>query len=212
MFNVVDYAPLMRAALTNLDRWVSADVEPPASAVPRLVDGSGVAAESTRATFARIPGVRFPDRIERPRRLDFGPDVGHGLIYELPPKTGAPFGSFVPSIDEDGNDVPGIRAIELAVPLATFTGWNPRHPDQGAPGDLMSMMGSTLPFAATKAAREASGDPRPSIAERYASRAGYLARVREAAARLVAQRHMLAEDVEAVVERAGRLWDFIARA
>ena len=212
MFNVVDYAPLMRAALTNLDRWVSADVEPPASAVPRLVDGSGVSAESTRATFARIPGVRFPDRIERPRRLDFGPDVGHGLIYELPPKTGAPFGSFVPSIDEDGNDVPGIRAIELAVPLATFTGWNPRHPDQGAPGDLMSMMGSTLPFAVTKAAREASGDPRPSIEERYASRAGYLARVREAAARLVAQRHMLAEDVEAVVERAGRLWDFIARA
>ena len=212
MFNVVDYAPLMRAALTNLDRWVSADVEPPASAVPRLVDGSGVSAESTRATFARIPGVRFPDRIERPRRLDFGPDVGHGLIYELPPKTGAPFGSFVPSIDEDGNDVPGIRAIELAVPLATFTGWNPRHPDQGAPGDLMSMMGSTLPFAVTKAAREASGDPRPSIEERYASRAGYLARVREAAARLVAQRHMLAEDVEAVVERAGRLWDFIVRA
>jgi len=212
MFNVVDYAPLMRAALTNLDRWVSADVEPPANAVPRLVDGSGVSAESTRTTFARIPGVRFPDRIARPRRLDFGPDVGHGFIDELPPKTGAPFGSFVPSIDEDGNEVPGIRGVELAVPLATFTGWNLRHPDQGAPGDLMSMMGSTLPFAATKAARETSGDPRPSIEERYGSRAGYLARVREAAARLVAQRHMLAEDVEAVVERAGRLWDFIVRA
>jgi len=212
MFNVVDYAPLMRAALVNLDRWVAAGVEPPASAVPRLADGTGVSAESTRATFASIPAIRFPDRIERPRRLDFGADVAQGILHELPPKTGAPFGSFVPSIDEDGNDVPGIRAVELAAPLATFTGWNPRHPDQGAPGDLMSMMGSTLPFAATKAAREASGDPRPSIEERYGTRAGYLARVREAAARLVAQRHMLAEDVEAVVERAGRLWDFIVRA
>jgi hypothetical protein len=76
----------------------------------------------------------------------------------------------------------------------------------------MSMMGSTVPFAVTKAAREASGDPRPSIEERYGSRAGYLARVREAAVRLVAQRQMLAEDVEAVIERAARLWDFIARA
>jgi hypothetical protein len=76
----------------------------------------------------------------------------------------------------------------------------------------MSMMGSTLPFAVTRAAREASGDPRPSIEERYASRAAYLARAREAAMRLVAERHMLAEDVDAVVERAGRLWDFIVPA
>jgi hypothetical protein len=76
----------------------------------------------------------------------------------------------------------------------------------------MSMMGSTLPFAVTRAAREVSGDPRPSIEERYASRAAYLARAREAALRLVAERHMLAEDVDAVIERAGRLWDFIVRA
>ncbi|HKC98791.1 MAG TPA: alpha/beta hydrolase domain-containing protein [Methylomirabilota bacterium] len=212
MFNVVDYAPLLRAVLLNLDRWVADGVEPPASAVPRLADGTGVQAEQTRRQFARIPGVRFPDRIERPRRLDFGPDVARGIIHELPPKTGSPYESFVPSVDEDGNDVPGIRPVELAAPLATFTGWNPRHPDQGAPGDLMSMLGSTLPFAATRAAREASGDPRPSIEERYGSRAAYLARAREAAVRLVAARHMLAEDVDAVVSRAGQLWDFIVRA
>jgi len=211
-FNVVDYSPLLRAVLVNLDRWVTDGAEPPASAVPRLDDGTGVAAETTRASFTRIPGVRFPDRIERPRRLDFGPEVGRGLIHELPPKVGAPFVSFVPSIDADGNDIPGIRPVELLAPLATFTGWNPRHPDQGVPGDLMSMLGSTLPFARTRAAREASGDPRASIEERYGSRAAYLERAREAANELVAQRHMLAEDVDAVVERAGRLWDFIVRA
>ena len=76
----------------------------------------------------------------------------------------------------------------------------------------MAMLGSTLPFAATAAARRASGDPRLSIEERYASRAAYLERVRAATSRLVAERHMLTEDVEAVMERAGRLWDFIARA
>ena len=137
MFNVVDYAPLLRAVLENLDRWVTDGVEPPPSAVPHLADGTGVQAEQTRPQFARIPGVRFPDRIERPRRLDFGPDVGRGIIHELPPKIGAPYGSFVPSVDEDANDVPGIRPVELGAPLATFTGWNPRHPDQGAPGDLI---------------------------------------------------------------------------
>ncbi|MGH7306943.1 MAG: alpha/beta hydrolase domain-containing protein, partial [Candidatus Rokuibacteriota bacterium] len=211
MFNVVDYSPLARAVLTNLDRWVGG-VEPPPSSVPRLADGTGVPAESTRERFAPIPGVRFPDRIERPRRLDFGPELSRGIVHELPPKIGAPFATFVPSVDDDGNDIPGIRAVELGAPLATFTGWNPRHPDQGAPGDLMSMLGSTLPFAITRAAREASGDRRPSIEERYPSRDAYLARAREAAIRLVAERHMLAEDVDAVVERAGRLWDFIVRA
>jgi len=211
-FNVVDYAPLLRAALVNLDRWVTAGVEPPPSVVPRRADGSAVPAESTRERYMRIPGVRFPDRIERPRRLDFGSDLGRGLVNELPPKIGAPFVTLVPAVDDDGNDLPGIRPVELAVPLATFTGWNPRHPDQGAGGDLMAMLGSTLPFATTAAGRRASGDPRLSIEERYASRAAYLERVRESASRLVAERHMLAEDVDAVVERAGRLWDFIARA
>jgi len=211
-FNVVDYSPLLRAVLANLDRWVTDGVEPPPSAVPRLADGTGVPAEATRPSFTRIPGARFPDRIERPRRLDFGPDVARGIVHELPPKIGAPFVTFVPSVDDDGNDIPGVRPVELGAPLATFTGWNPRHPDQGVPGDLMSMLGSTLPFAVTRAAREASGDPRPSLEERYGSRGAYLARAREAAVRLAAERHMLAEDVDAVVERAGRLWDFIVRA
>ena len=160
-FNVVDYAPLLRAALVNLDRWVTAGVEPPPSVVPRLADGSAVPAESTRDRYARIPGVRFPDRIERPRRLDFGPDLGHGVVNELPPKIGAPFVTFVPAVDDDGNDLPGIRPVELAAPLATFTGWNPRHPDQGAGGDLMAMLGSTLPVRGDRRRAPREGRPAP---------------------------------------------------
>ena len=207
-FSVVDYSPLLRAALASLDRWVSEGVEPPASAVPRLADGSAVAAEATREVYARIPGARFPDRVSRPVRLDFGPRVDQGVV-ELPPKIGAPYVTVVSAVDADGNDTAGIRPPELRVPVATFTGWNPRHPDQGAPGDLMAMMGSTLPFARTAAERQASGDPRPSLAERYGDRDGYLARVRSDAQAMVADRHLLAEDVGAVVERAGALWDFV---
>jgi alpha/beta hydrolase family protein len=210
-FNVVDYAPLLRAALVNLDRWVSEGVEPPASAFPRIADGSAVPAESSAPLFSRLPGVRFPDRVHRPALLDFGSDMESG-IAAYPAKVGAPYRTSVPAVDADGNEVVGIRPPELLAPLATFTGWNPRHPDQGAPGDLMSMMGSTLPFPLTRADRERTGDPRLSIAERYPSRAAYLQRVREATQKLVAARHVLAEDVDAVVERAGRLWDFIHTA
>ena len=208
LFSVVDYSPLLRAALVNLDRWVSEGVEPPPSAVPRLSDGTAVAAEATRPVYAAIPGMRFPDRVQRPVRLDFGPRVEQGVV-DLPPKIGAPYVTVVSAVDADGNDRAGIRPPELRVPVATFTGWNPRHPDQGAPGDLMSMMGSTLPFARTAAERATGGDPRPSLEERYGDRARYLARVRSDAQAMVADRHLLAEDVEAVVERAGALWDFV---
>jgi Alpha/beta hydrolase domain len=207
-FNVVDYAPLLRAALVNLDRWVSDGVEPPASIFPRLGNGTAVEAESTASFFNKLPGVRFPDRIVRPLHLDFGPDVECG-IAAYPPKAGKPYRTYVSAIDADGNEVGGIRPPELAAPLATFAGWNPRHPEQGAPGDLMSMMGSTLPLPLTRAAREKSGDPRQSIEERYPSKAAYLERVREVTQQLVAARHVLAEDLEAIVVRAGRLWDWV---
>lgn len=206
-FNLVDYAPLLRAALVNLDAWVKDGTEPPLSSVPRVGDHTAVPHGSLEKVFAALPGVRFPDEIERPMRLDFGPDWAHTAT--LPPKTGAKFATLVSAVDADGNEIAGVRPVELAAPLATFCGWNPRHPEQGAPGDIMSMMGSTLPFARSAGERAQRGDPRPSIAERYATRDHYLAQVRASAEALVKARHMLAEDVDAVVARAGRTWDLM---
>jgi hypothetical protein len=73
----------------------------------------------------------------------------------------------------------------------------------------MSMNGSTLPFPLTRADRGRIGDTRLSIAERYASKAAYLERVREATRKLVGERYVLAEDLEAVLDRADRLWRWI---
>ena len=207
-FNIVDYAPLMRAALVNLDRWVSDGVAPPASVFPRLADATAVPAESLAAFFRSIPDVKFPDRITRPRQLDFGPDIDRG-IAQYPPKSGASYRTYVSALDADGNELGGIRGAELLAPLATYAGWNLRNPEQGAPGDLMQMMGSTLAFPRTRAERVQRHDPRPSIEERYGSRAGYLGAVREVAQKLVENRHVLAEDVDAIVGRAGRCWDYI---
>ena len=207
-FNLVDYAPLLRAALVNLDRWVSDGVEPPASLYPRLADGTAVEAESTASLFRGIPGTTFPARIVRPHQLDFGPGLERG-IPAYPPRVGTPYRTFVSAVDADGNEIAGVRGPELAAPLATYCGWNPRHPEQGGDYDVMSMMGSTLMFPRTRAERDRKRDPRPSIEERYASKAAYLEKVRTGTQKLVAARHLLAEDVAAIVERAGQVWEWI---
>jgi hypothetical protein len=124
---------------------------------------------------------------------------------------GARYGTRVSAVDGDGNEVAGIVVPELAVPVATHTGWNLRHADIGGVEQLLVFAGATLPFAKTRGERERSGDPRPSIAERYASRDEYLARVRAAALALAKERYLLEEDVETSLAFAARMWDAWAR-
>ncbi|OGL19459.1 MAG: hypothetical protein A3F92_09870 [Candidatus Rokubacteria bacterium RIFCSPLOWO2_12_FULL_71_22] len=197
---VLDYGRLLRACLVHLDRWVTEGVEPPPSRHPRIDDGTAVPPAALRDAFDRIPGARYPRHHALPQRLDFG---------ALPPRGGAPYGSRVSAVNADGNEVAGIVLPELAVPLATHTGWNLRHPDIGGEDQLLVFAGATLPFAPTRAEREAAGDPRPSVEERYASREEYLARVRRAAETLVGERWLLEEDVELSVALAARMWDAV---
>jgi hypothetical protein len=97
------------------------------------------------------------------------------------------------------------------VPLATYTGWNVRHPEIGGAGQTLSLLGSTLPFPASRAERQASGDPRLSIEERYASQDDYLEQVRQAAETLVQQGYLLAEDVPTVTAHAAQRYDLFQR-
>ncbi len=196
--NTIDYAPLLRACLVNLDRWVTEGVEPPPSRHPRLADGTAVPFEALHAVFDRIPGAHHPRHHARPCRLDFS---------TLPPGPGPASGSLVSAVDADGNEIGGIALPEIAVPLGAHTGWNLRHSSIGGDAQRLVFAGATLPFARTRREREASGDPRPSIEERYRSRDDYLARVRQAGRALVAQRYMLEEDVELEVALAARAWD-----
>ena len=106
---------------------------------------------------------------------------------------------FVSALDPDGNEVAGIRLPDISVPLGTYTGWNPRHPETRATGQIIPMQGSTHAFPPTRAARAERGDPRLSIEERYANRRAYVDRVRAEAEALVAQQYLLDEDVDVVV-------------
>jgi alpha/beta hydrolase family protein len=204
---VVNYGRLLRACLLNLHRWVADGVEPPPSRHPRLADGSAVDPDTLRKVFDGIPGARYPRRHARPRRLDFGADAEMRRITVAPPRVGAPYGTRVSAVDGDGNEVAGVILPELAVPLATHTGWNLRHPDIGGAEQLLVFAGATLPFPRTRAMREADGDPRRSIEERYASREEYLARVREAAVRLAREGYLLEDDVDTSIDFAARMWD-----
>jgi hypothetical protein len=196
--NTIDYAPLLRACLVNLDRWVTEGIEPPASRHPRLADGSAVTFQSLQATFDRIPGAAYPRHHARPRRLDFS---------ALPPRPGPALGSLVSAVDADGNETGGIALPEMSVPLGTHTGWTLRHPDIGGEGQRLVFAGATIPFARTRREREASGDPRLSIEERYRSRDDYLERVGQAAAALAVAGYLLQEDIELTVALAARAWD-----
>ena len=113
----------------------------------------------------------------------------------------------VPQVDADG-DVAGIHDPEVAVPLATTTGWNFRRESVGNPGDIFQLLGSYIPFARTREEREAGGDPRLSIEERYGGVDEYLRRVRAAATSLVRDRYMLEEDLDGVLARARTHWDY----
>jgi hypothetical protein len=101
----------------------------------------------------------------------------------------------VSAVDETGNEVAGIRLPEVAVPVATNTGWNPRHPTTGGVGQILEYVGSTLPLSRDRETRTAAGDPRPSIAERYMDEDDYRFRLRQHAEQLLADRYLLAEDI-----------------
>ena len=201
--NVVDYLPLHRAALINLDRWITEGIDPPPSRHPRLGDATAVERKEVLAAFARLPGLvpPNPQRLPFVRTVDMGGEEATG-IGRYPAQEGAFYPALVSAVDADGNETAGIRMPDITVPVGTHAGWNPRDPITGSPDQIVPMNGLTLWFAPDEATRAARGDPRRSLAERYRDEADYGAAVRRAALHLAAERYLLEEDVKRVVEAA----------
>lgn len=133
--NTVNHAPLLRASLLMLDRWVSDAVAPPPSNVPRLADGTAadraevLAAVAALAMVATVPAVPKPDM----------------LLGTCP---------VVAAVGEDGNEVAGVQLPEVAIPLGVQTGWNSRGPVIGGEGQPLDMVGSMLPYRNVAALEE----------------------------------------------------------
>ena len=207
-FNVVDYRPLLRAALINLHGWAAEGVEPPPSKHPRLDDGTAVTPADALKSMPAVPGLAKPDidRLWVLRDVDLGPDADAG-IGSYPAREGEAYPCLVPAVDADGNEIAGIRLPDLDAPVGTHTGWNPRDPETGAPEQLIPMQGFTLFFPPTRSAGEASGDERRSLDRRYVTRDDYLRMVRGLANRLASQNYILQEDIEIVIAACADRYD-----
>ena len=205
----LDYTFAQRNLLVRMQQWLTEGTAPPASAYPQIADKTLVPPEEV--TFPNIPGVTRSTRVYKARHLDFGPQFKkEGISTQEPPRIGAAFPILVSQVDEDGNDRAGIRLPELAVPLATYTGWNVLDPKVGfEEGLLVGLQGSFIPLSRTRAQREKYGDPRRSIEERYSSKDQYLQAIQKSANDLVKSNYLLANDVNEIVRFAGKEWDYI---
>jgi hypothetical protein len=207
--NPLSPGPGLRALLIDLDDWISHRREPPASRLPRRFDRTLVPSlPQSGVGFPSIPGVRYTGQMSTGDRFDFGRRFDDGILdfttrggVIVSPVIASPYPVFVPATDGDGNDAAGVRFPDVAVPLATYTGYGFRAAGFAGP-DLCDAFGQAIPFARTAAERAATGDPRPSIEERYPTHAGYVDRVRAAAESLAQSRFLLAEDVDRFVQAA----------
>lgn len=182
--------PALRALMIALSEWVDGKAPPP-SQTPRIGNNTLVAAQKLQ--FPAIPGAAVARKVS-----EFGV-LKDWIKPEM--DMSKPYRPLVTNIDADGNEIAGILLPEVAVPLGTFTGWN-LYKAPYVEGELCDRDGTFIPFATTRAEREARKDPRPSLEERFGSHANYVKKIEAAGNQLVGARLLLKEDAERLVERA----------
>ncbi|PKB13516.1 hypothetical protein B0I00_3318 [Novosphingobium kunmingense] len=190
----------------RLVEWVRDGRAPPPSKYPTLAAGDLVKAESSALGWPAIPGAPQPDgKLNKLQNQDFGNGLRYkdlsGVLLKLPPKLRGEIPQRVPRVDSDGNEMAGVRSVQLIVPLGTYLGWNVVARGFDA-GSGCGFAGGFIPFVATRTARLSVGDPRPSLEERYGTHDGFVARVRDAAARQQAAGWITTQDAEKLVEQA----------
>jgi hypothetical protein len=210
LFNWVDYRPALRASLLNLHKWIESGVEPPPNQIGRISDKTLLLLESIRPILEKIPGVHFPKYLKRISYMVF--DKETQKAENLPSEVGEPYEVRVPSIDNDGNEIPGIRLPDISVPIGTHTGWNIRHEETGGPGQVIGTTGSTIPFSSTKVERETNRDPRRSLEERYSSIEDYLSQVKDNCEQLVKDRFLITEDIASIINDSRERFNILVKS
>jgi hypothetical protein len=202
--NPLNSAPVQRALFVALDEWATEGRNPPHSRVPTLRDRTMVPPlPQSRVGFPQIPGVTYTGLMTTRYLLDYGPgyyQTGIPTInppvitppYQNNPANGPIYPAYVPKTDSDGNDIAGVRLVDVTVPLATYTGWALRAGPQANDGCEGS--GQFIPFPRTEGDRSATGDPRPSVEKRYPTFDLYHAKIRVALNDMVEDRLLLCED------------------
>ena len=190
--NPAPQAPAVRALLERLVDWSRTGIAPPDSRYPSLAQNRLVQPQREAVGFPDLSkiGIEYPDVINGLSVVDYRslPGVLHGARrYQV----------LVPMADADGHDIAGIRLPEVALPLATYAGWNLRR-HSFAENQLCGLNGMSAPLPATPRA----GDPRRAISQRYVSRLEYAKAVALVARELRDQGLLLDEDTDRYIERA----------
>lgn len=216
---MVDGSPVQRALWIALEEWVVNGIEPPASQIPEIKNKTLVFPEDlnfpkmkelswpTKDGQQTIPEFSYKSIINNLSQLDFGPGFNvfdeSGIVTILPPAySGHDYGIMVSQIDQDGNEIAGIRTTEIQAPLGTSFGFN--YDSRVYLEDLAGLRGAFIPFHKTKQARIDAGDSRLSIEERYGTQQGYVDAVKKAAYGLVEQRFLLKEDADKIILKSSK--------
>ena len=208
--NPLDFLVTVRALLVRLVEWVVDDRVPPASAYPTVATGTLVPIGALK--FPRIPGITAPVVIDQAHRVDYGPHWAAGLITREPPAIGTPFPALVSQVDAAGNEVAGVRGVELLAPLATYAPGQLRGGRGTDADELADFLGTYVPFPRTESERRRWGDSRLSIDGRYPDKRAYLQTAARGAESLARAGLLLGEDVPRALERAEQHWDWIILA
>ena len=197
---------IRRALFVALVDWVTKNKKPPKSRYPRVADGTLVPSNAKALGWPKIPGAPTPDHVINVLMdYDYGPDFRYndesGVMTNVVPPIKQVIPTPAAKMDEDGNEIAGVRSVLLQAPLGTYTSWNPvaSGPLQGNEGSLAA---GYIPFAVTKAERVANKDPRRSVEERYGSQEGYNCLVQRIARNEVRKRFLLQEDADRLIAQA----------
>ncbi len=201
----LDQRLALRALMSSLIDWVKEGKQPPPSLYPTLASGSLVRPADEH--FPAIPNLPVARIAHQPYRLDFGPRWRQGIIDLEPPKVGAPYPVLVSRVDSIGNDLGGIRSIELRVPLATYYPWQLRTGMAAATDRLLSFRGTFVPLPRTDAERRTARDSRPSIQSLYGDRTRFMRQVDAGISSLIARRFLLPADSSAARSRMRDIWE-----
>jgi hypothetical protein len=206
--NPVPATQTVNALKVHFRNWVMHDTPPPPSRWPTIADKTLVDATKDAMGFPSIPGLpaTAPTGLINPfLDYDWGPNFNYsdatGVRSVMPPQIKQVIKLKVPKVDADGNELGGVPVVLREAPLGTYLGWNITSAGFFK-GLVCNYAGGMIPFANTKAERLASGDPRLSLEERYRDHAGYVAAVKDAAAKAIASGFLLQADADALIKQA----------
>lgn len=200
----VDTSSFQRALLGHMVRWVESDVSPPPSAVPRIDQATLVLPREVRDPMPFLPRPRSPHVAYQ---QDFGPVFGRGVVTQQPPRRGPAYAVRVPQVDALGNEMTGVRALAVSVPVGSYLPWNLRAGAPFAADEMAGYLGTFVPFAVSSDTRR-TGDERPTLTELYPDPGRYRTEVDEALGGLVDAGWVLPVDVERERAAAMRRWEW----